>query len=261
MKIPTLKYFFRKLAGFHTRWNYWSGSKLARWFYKQAGMKPNPISASFETWAELDEYNKKVNPIVFWIVDTGLDTIQDIVYFPYDVYRNFKYYIINRFVDRTHLIDTKLTPGKWHEVDTVLLHGIMETVVNYVEVQLAHKHNIGCELGDCPIIIDKREAGLVHLDWEISLGEESPVQSERAKVVKEVYLWWKDERPKRPDPHDVTGWTEYCEEFGWWPDRKDEDKDRAREIIEELNFLDEFYYTVDSDMMKKVIDIRQGMWT
>jgi len=258
-----MKKLYRFLVGYRIRSNYWSNSKLSHKIQQLVGMKKQPPFATSKGWRELDAHNKKVNPSIFWITEEGFDMVQNFIYFPYDVYKNVRRYIINRFVDKTHLIVTDLKKGDWHEVDEVLLHGIMQVVVDFVEGQKANRNDTACYLQEIPIIKDRRAAGLAYLDWEIKLGDEYSLQSDAAKVVKEVYLWWKDQRPKRPDVHEVTGWSEYCEGrdlFGD-DDDDDEDKEHVREILEDINFLETFYRNEDTEMMKKIIDARESMWT
>jgi hypothetical protein len=36
-------------------------------------------------------------------------------------------------------------------------------------------------------------------------------QAERAKEIKELYTWWTVTYPNRPDPHEASGWSEYCD--------------------------------------------------
>jgi len=117
---------------------------------------------------------------------------------------NILHYLRHRFIKRMHLIDTKLTKGQWWDFDARLLHGCMEGLVEFVEVECAHMANV-FEKKENKTHGTPREIGLHHLDWEIGLGDDNKSQSETAKEVKEIYLWWKDERPKRIDPWGVDG--------------------------------------------------------
>jgi len=69
------------------------------------------------------------------------------------------------------------------------------------------------------------EAGLAHLEWASGLkidqdwvDNEDPSygqptsQALAAQQIIALYKWWKIERPKRPDPMDSSGWSDYCEE-------------------------------------------------
>lgn len=262
MKKNYFNKIYRSLVGYRSRYTYWSNSALSKTIQQHAGMKKTPTFATPKEWRELAECNKQISPIIFWITEEGFDLIQDVVYFPSDVYRNIRQYIVNRFIDKTHIIDTKLEKGQWHEVDEILLHGIMETVVKFVECQKAHMQDISFNIKDQPKIKDRREAGLKYLDWEISLGDESPKQSETATIVKEVYLWWNDQRPNRPDIHDVTGWSDYCavsrpNVF----EHEDNDRQKVREMLDDIQFLEEFYDNEDYRMVEKIFKCRHGMWT
>lgn len=49
-----------------------------------------------------------------------------------EIPRNIKYYLKNRFIRRTHLINTKLAPGQWWDSDSKILYGMMNVLQDYV---------------------------------------------------------------------------------------------------------------------------------
>ncbi|NDD85607.1 hypothetical protein EBZ38_15200, partial [bacterium] len=101
-----------------------------------------------------------------------------------------------------------------------------------------------------------KQAGLDHLDWAIGLtfgadygiNEDDPdynkptPQALSAMVIKELYLWWTETRPNRLDPHSLYDETNKVETF----DKIDE--------------LETKYHQEDTDMMIKLITIRQDIW-
>ena len=50
-----------------------------------------------------------------------------------------------------------------------------------------------------------------------------------------LYSWWKNERKNRPDPHDASGWSGYCDA-----------RRKEAELLDE-NFLDSIFSAKKSD--------------
>ncbi len=222
---------------------YWGCSKFANWLRGTT----YPPSATFKGWDEIHEEAKVAHPFRFWLADTLLDSIQNVIHYIPDKWDNLCCYLRNRVINRTHLLDTKLPPGQWQDTDTRILYGVMEALAYYVEVDCAAWTKKGTP----------REKGLKHLDWEITLtydedwmdevirGEPTD-QAKSAMEVKELYLWWKDVRPNRPDPYD------FIDE-----DIPNTDKDRFKEYTR----MEQEYQDQDDAMLIRVIKARHGMWT
>lgn len=285
LQMKKIYYWF---VGSRTRITYWSCGDLAAWIRKISGVSEKPGAATSEGWGKWK--NENVGKIGYWIAEEGLNYIQDTVMFVPDVYENCRVYIVNRYIDKPHYIDTKLEKGKWHEFDTRLLHGLFEMLVNFVEVEKAHWQHIGFHLEDDENKkkhkTPSREDGLAYLDWEIGLvyEEDQGVDSEligqpthqaiAAKEIKELYLWWKDIRPNRPDPYDESGWSEHCKQerldgrglFEYTEDKRteeeiEEDKKRRSEIFDLLRKIEEDQEQEDTDMLIRLIKIRKKCWT
>jgi len=268
----------RWMTGYRSRWSYWSNSKLAYWIQKKAGMEKDPVAASSKEWRLLAEAKQKVSPVIYWITEEGFDIAQNFVYFPKDVYRNVYAKLNNIFVSKTHYIVTKLPRGQWHESETRILHGLMELLVDFVEGEKAHMQDIAFHHNEdeIPKIKDRREAGLAYLDWEISLtydedypggsdenkGKPTP-QAENAKDIKEIYLWWKDVYPNRPDPMDVSGWSEYCDtkKDMFDPEEDEEKRKQVRVMLKAVTKLEKTYNDEETEMLIRIVKARAGMWT
>ena len=97
---------------------------------------------------------------------------------------------------------------------------------------------------------NSRRHGLRYIDWEISLGEESPCQSEYAQKVKDLYIWWKDIRPARNEPWDDPEMDDYEYTTPEW-----------KKLADKAEDLEQYYYDEDTEMMLKLITIRKGLWT
>lgn len=149
-----------------------------------------------------------------------------------------------------------LEPNYWDK-DTLLLHGIMQLVVDYVEIECSQMHRrVKPSLRDrllrmIPWFLRSDEwyrspeSGVADLKWQCSLDDSSlpedernPEQAQAARVILEVYTWWKDIYPKREDPH-------------LNPDYYTKD---LLKIIRQ-------HSKEDAKMLKKIIDVREYLWT
>jgi hypothetical protein len=94
-------------------------------------------------------------------------------------------------------------------------------------------------------------------------------QAIRSKEIKELYLWWTTVYPNRPDPHDASGWSEYCEslriKFGTnWIGRSDKDtasKKAGDKALKLTTKIEKAYDKEDEQMMIRLIKIRDSLWT
>ena len=228
------------------RISYWSCSKFADFV---RGEK-KPYALPWEEWDIWKKEQQEKRSFRYWLSDTFLDNMQDVVYFPSDVYYQIKYYIKNRWIDKTHYLKTGLKVGQWHDLDTRIIYGIFNELVDYVEIELAHlsKWNKDKKYkfknGRCV------EAAYDYFNWAEKL-KDSPTQSENAKVIREIYEWWTITRPNRPDPY-----------------VDDDDGIFSRPLLEEqkqaikINHdIEESYDNEDSEMLIKLIKIRKGLWS
>jgi hypothetical protein len=113
---------------------------------------------------------------------------------------------------------------------------------------------------------------LTNNDW---CGPEHPDygkptgQALRAKEIKELYIWWTTVYPNRPDPHDASGWTAYCElsrlanggKLNWGVDKSPELKKASRLAHKELQKIEAAYEKEDEAMMIRLIKARDSLWT
>lgn len=258
---------YRTLTGSRTRLDYWSTSNFADIVRQWGGLKVNPPYGTSEEWNDLEKYNKSANPFVNWVVEEGFDFVQDVVYFIPDVYHNIRYKLRLRFVKRFFCLDTKLSRWEYLEIDTRILHGLFETLVDFVEIEKAHLYKISNDQTDH---LSDREAGLAHLEWEMELtdadfdgpGDPTP-QAIAAREIKDLYVWWKDIYPNRPDPYDVTGWTEYCasKEYPFAPEKDDAERMAVRAMLKNIQALVEQQENEETEMLIRLIKIRKEMWT
>ena len=267
VKIKSIYYW---LVGHKSRVNYWSCSKFADWLRSNTGVTKKLTAGTSQEWAQWKSDN--AGKVGYWIAEELLDYIQDVFLFIPDVYHNAKVYVYNRWIDKTHYINTKLDKGKYYGFDTTLLHGIFEMLVDFVEVEKAQRQFSSryFEGDKTKYKTPSREAGIEYLDWEIGLGDDSPLQAEVAVEIKELYLWWKDVRPNRIDPMDESGWSAYCEKesiagrglFGCNTEEETEERRlQVRALLKELQRLEDKQDQEDTDMLIRIIKIRQHCWT
>lgn len=236
------------------RIHYWTCSKVADFI---RGEK-KPYALEWGKWREYYADLKKRKPIRYWITEELLSTLQNIVYYPYDIYSNTKGYIRNRWIDKTHYLKTGLKPGRYHELDSRILHGLFNELVDYVEVDLAHlslwdrtkkyKFKTGRSV----------EAAYAYFEWASNLkygedcgyspndpdyGELTP-QAEDTIKIKTLYEWWKDERPHRVNPFDVF--------------TKETHGDKYFKLIDEREKL---YEQEDTNKLIELIKVRGSLWT
>jgi hypothetical protein len=124
------------------------------------------------------------------------------------------------------------------------------------------------------------QAGIDHLDWAMTLTNtdwcepdhkdygKPTGQALRAKEIKELYTWWTTVYPNRPDPHDISGWSEYCEKkrdlndgrlFG--SKETPEIKKLGNQALKLSTKIEKQYADEDEAMMIRLIKARDSLWT
>ena len=258
------------------RSNHWSCTKFANLV---RGAK-KPRWGTSEEWAEWKSTTKASSRVRFWLAEEGLTILQDIVYWPYDVWSNIQAYINNRFLYKTHTLDTGLEKGLWHEFDDRLIHGVFEELVKFVELEKAswgNKSGIDCLIWEIGLIEDDEYMGYSSdIPCPVELRPETygqPThQSIRAMETLELYCWWKYIRPNRPDPMDASGYTEYYDAefkngrsllFSTHNDSIESDIDVLwRDASMSLNHAyEERYDDEDTEMLVRLINLRHALWT
>jgi len=241
-------------------------------------------------WHEWDEWEAKMRterPVAYWLNETVPRFFADMYNFITKPFNDLRYWIRCRVFDRYHVINTGLEPG-YADCDTRLLHGMFNLLVDFVEVEKAWMHVVfdkdarkkykypRFSLGwlrirsfRCP------EAGLAHLDWECSLGSPTLDENERcesqaqvAYEILELYKWWTEVRPNRPDHIDASGWSNWCryrEKKGHRLFDKsqysEEDKIEERRVLDLSRTIEEDQFNEDTEMLMRLIRIRGSLWT
>ena len=275
------------------RHNYWSCTRFADWVRG----KPKLKAGTSDEWHNWENEAKGYHPVRYWIAEEALDAIQNFIWWPVDQLYALKYYINNRFVTRTHSLTAHprdIRPGDWCDVGNRFLPCLFNELVDFVEIESAWSHIAWGSKEDrakynppfwasgwfrwrvwrCP------QAGIDHLDWAMTLintdwcepdhkdyGKPTG-QALRAKEIKELYTWWTTVYPNRPDPHDISGWSEYCEKkrdlndgrlFG--SKETPEIKKLGNQALKLSTKIEKQYADEDEAMMIRLIKARDSLWT
>jgi hypothetical protein len=284
------------------RSHYWSCSKFANWI--RGTKKPN--SASGEGWVKWRLAAKASHSIRYWIAEEGLDILENIVFYPAKKWDDLRSYIKNRWIDQTHALVARkehLPRGQWRDVGNRFLPCLFDSLADFVETELAWQGTWVDDKYKLPFwqkfrmfrfgTWRSREAGIAHLDWELTLVYDehngcwdkndsiygTPThQAISAKEIKDLYLWWKDIYPNRPDPYDASGWSAYCDEkrnlaspsgdkkadcMSLFDDSKvtPELKKKGDKACKLLVKIEKQYEKEDTEMMVRLIKIRERLWT
>ena len=244
------------------RINYWTCSKFADFI---RGEK-KPFALEWGAWDDYYKDLKRRKPIRYWMTEVMLKHLQNILYYPYDLYNETKFYIRNRWIDKTHYLKTGLKPGHYHEFDERILHGLFNELVDYVEMELAH-----LSLWDQTKKYEFKngrsiEAAYDYFKWQNNLKEKNEQgrkvlasQAHDSRKIQKLYEWWKNKRPYRPDPYVISGWNKSFKNddniFG---------KHRSTEhtkSIKKLSKIEESYDDEDTEMLIELIKLRHSLWT
>ena len=271
------------------RANYWSCSKFADWL---RGID-KPQSETGKGWRDWNKLAKATHPWRYWLAEEGLDNLQNFIYWPFDKLYSIKYWINNRFITKTHTLTSSLKRGEWHEFDERLLYCMFDELVNFVEGELAWNHTLWDEEArkkyQAPWYAHgwfrwrtwrSSEAGLAYLDWASNLKKDEnyldkddpeygkPTQQALDAIeIRELYNWWKNIRPTRPDPYDESKWSQICdsrrEKYSdmFWGECNEEEQLESSKSISIMDEVENRYYDEDTEMMIRLINLRRGLWT
>lgn len=197
--------------------------------------------------------------------------------------------IAYRTVRRYNVIKIRDLEPNYYDKDTILLHGIMQVLVDYVEIELASVYNHQCAKSELNLkerlhsilhwrlrsaeLIRSREKGLKVLDYMIKphddiLNVEESKSSMFAKQVKDVYIWWKELRPRRRSPEVESGYMsiynilvkKYGKSFSV-NHLEHVEKREYKNALSKLNMVEVQQLHEDKEHMKKVVQFSNHLWT
>lgn len=274
--------------------HYWTCSTFADWLRGT----PKGGAKTGKGWYEWEQAAKETHPVRYWIAEEGLDIIQKIVYWPTDKLYAIKYYINNRWVTRTHALTAHsrdIKPGEWRDVGNRFLPCLFNELVDFIEIEKSWSH-IAWGSKEDRAKYDPPfwasgwfrwrtwrciEAGIDHLKWEMALtndeyiedgdptkGQPTP-QAVNAKEQYELYMWWTTVYPNRKDPHDASGWSDFCDRrrekgnrhFLDFESETADEKEESRRILDLCHKIEADYAAEEESMMIRLIKIRDSLWT
>ena len=273
--------------------HYWTCSKFADWLRGT----PSPGALTSRGWREWREAAQTRHPVRYWLADDGLDYLQTVFYYIPDKLYSLKYYVNNRFVTRTHALTAHprdIAPGEWRDVGNRFLPCLFNELRDFVEVELAWWHIAWADRNEknkynapfwatgwfrwrtwrCP------RAGLDCLAWQMELTNtefldddkkhlaEPTYQAKAAREILELYKWWTEVYPNRPDPHDAGGWSAYCEQRRQsgadlldFEDRSEAEQEQSSKALDATQAIEDKYKKEDEEQMIRLIRIRESLWT
>jgi hypothetical protein len=275
------------------RSHYWTIGKFADWLRGTPKLK----CGTSEEWDAWYASAAKAHPIRYWIAEEGLDHLQKFVYYIPDKLNDIRYYINNRWISRSHSLTAHprdIQPGNWSDVGNRILPCLFNELVDFVEIEQAWHHCMWSDDAKTQFNVPwyrkgwlrlrtwrSPEAGMEYLRWAETLTNvefleedekhkaEPTYQATAAKEIIELYTWWTTTYRARPDPHDASGWSAYCEasrianggKLSWSGDKSPELKAMSDAAHEKLREIEAAYEAEDEAMMIRLIKIRQSLWT
>jgi len=270
------------------RSNYWSCSKFADWL---RGTDKLDAGTSRE-WRDWEQTAKVLHPVRYWIAEEALDRVQNFINWPVDKIYDMKYYVVNRWIDQSHALvahPKNIKPGQYRDFDTRILYCLFDELVDFVEIEKAYNNyrwNEEKQKGMKWWQVGRwrtrtwrsAEAGIEYLKWEISLTNEEyldanekhlakpTAQSIAAQEILDLYTWWTSVYPNRPDVHDASGWSAFCDAkrvkgLAFLEDDPDEDPEEKSAMLDKIRDLEAEYEREDTEMLIRLIKIRGHLWT
>lgn len=258
------------------RRRYWTSSKVADFIRGTDKM----YAGTGDEWKQWKTNAKNKHPIRFWIAEELLGHIQGIIMFPVDFVYSVKYYIVNRWIDESHALAAhpqNIRRGSYMDLGDRIFFCMFDELVDYVEIEKAYcnvrwneeelKKMSWWQAGIWRLRTYRdRHAGLDYLKWEMSLDDGLDHQAKAAKEIYELYKWYTEVYPNRPDPYVESGWHDHCEDrtdrgIGFLETDPDEDVEEKNKILDRLREIEEQYEDEENEMLIRLIKIRKSLWT
>lgn len=249
-----------------------------------------PPSGTIDDWREWEDEARAAHPFRYWLAEDVLAKLERIVKWPLNKFDKVVNYITNRWITQSNALvahKDDIKPGQFCELSDMIIPCLFNGLVDYVEVSLAwmtvccskdanKTHNIPWTMTTFPFRLfnplRSESAGLQNLKWASELivdesygvepGQPSygkpTAQAESAKEVLALYHWWK-ERKNRPDPIESTGWVDFCQRRR--VERTPEMQEEARVLLKLVNDMETKYEQEDTEMLIRLIKIRDHLWT
>jgi len=178
--------------------------------------------------------------------------------------RKFTDFIAFRTTKRYNVLKIRSLKPSYYDKDTILLHAVMQLVVDYVEIELAPEPDtrIGKLLSKLPWFIRPtfRSPALGLKNLEQIIDEKVDLTwLEFHKKLKEVYIWWTQIYPNRKSVEEVYGYNSYIKNHKKYSKLYRAKKEKH--LFDKMIKLEVQYLTEETDMLKSVIEYREYLWT
>ena len=218
-----------------SRFNYWSLSKLAETVHNKLNAPKKLEMGTTEEW-DAWHLEMKKHKLADWLDDKFWDGCQNILFYPYDVYREARYAIKARFgSSQRHRLQADLPKWRYRDYRELLLFSVFDSFVN-------------------DFMISEKGRGSVkglwkNWDWECNItnadcGDINYYGEDKSHPDDELIPQAVDARQMR-------------ELYFWWLQRREEILQYKFVSFEEANRLD----MIDNEKLKELMDLRLSMWT
>lgn len=250
------------------------------WRFKR-WMDYDPPGALTSTgWRLFKKEFKEKAPIRWWFKETLRYSIMLPLLWKIEKAQDWFRY---RTYDRYHVCSTGLPPA-YYGVDEQMLHVNFNILKNFVEVEQAWHTYMWSDERKPPNFFERfvpfyryvrpfrsREWGLRYLDWAATLDDPALPPQERcdhqaaaAREIRTLYLWWVDQRPARKEFEHK----EYSDQGLGTLACLDDDFNRTAadflehsQVMEKNAKLREDWEAEDTEMLIRLVKIRQSLWT
>lgn len=180
---------------------------------------------------------------------------------------------------RLHIHHPELSGWGWRDRDLIILCANFQILMDFVELELPQFSRF-CGMSErwekvfehIPFsrwFMDSHrnpQAGIDHLRWAMSLGEESVSHAHYASEQLALYLWWTQERPARIDPFDdVPECVGSIRELLWNVENDTPEVAQAKEAyfasLRKAGEIEEAQEQEDEDQLIRLMKVRRGLWT
>ena len=191
----------------------------------------------------------------------------------------------------THVLRTDLKPGKYHDYEDRLMHGMFHSFVLMIETEFASlaphspvvvKRPWWRRLSACISPIRDSKLGLAYLQQEMSLIDPLRIdqrdvrQASSAMEAIVIYTWWTQIRPTRRSIEDESGYTKFMDQMREkYKDREPDmrysaytmrkhmtpaESDIHLAILADHRRIVTERHAEDDDMLIRLIKLRRDLW-
>jgi hypothetical protein len=229
--------------------------RFSSYLHEKLVSKVGPVSANSkvsggtaEEWIAWDAKAKKEASTLYHIKET-YDNIHNWFSIKYQrYYKDVKYNLYHRFKQSHHIKPKGLKAGSWYEIDEMMLHGVMQLIVNYVEKQ----H---------PFEVEEYRKKLIAEENEFETLTEK--QQECAITSFQIYSWWKNYQYRKEEIENI-----YLGMDSTWKEGEhimigftQENLNKNRSIYDMIHKKEEELKNEETEMLIKAVKIRNLMWT